>query len=485
MTISKNGLIIAALLSLFSMGSAAAEENTALPSNASELVWGDCPVTIPQSRCGMLTVPENWNNPAHSRKIKVRVVVLEAHNTKNRAEDPVTFITGGPGVSIFLGLNSIAQLQIRENRDIIAMEPRGYGYSDPWLGCENVESLPDCYAKAQKEGIDVTQYNTTSSVKDLEALRKAMNYDRWNVLGVSYGTFLASQYARMYPDSIRAFIMDSPDPLHTSYQWSKVAALNSLERIFTACAADTACGATFPNLRKRFIETMIKLEEKPVTVNGKSFGVKNAFAPIFNAQYMSSSLHRTPILVDALARGDYALLNKVSNMPTFDIPDGLDISRINALGLNASVLCREEIFFPPDPETRVAYTAPWPKKIIEMITPEGWDYDKRCAAWPVPKDNGDLNTPVQIDVPSMVLVGAYDPVTPPEFAEAMLLHMSKGTLVQDPSSAHAISADNRNSCVQNIMSRFITAPTEHLDVSCLLNRKPVHWLLPDEVSLAK
>ena len=63
--------------------------------------------------------------------------------------------------------------------------------------------------------------------------------------------------------------------------------------------------------------------------------------------------------------------------------------------------------------------------------------------------------------------------------EAMLLTMSRGTLVLDPSISHGLFADD-NACVHDIMVRFVDSPEEHVDVSCLSETPPVHWLLPHE-----
>ena len=120
---------------------------------------------------------------------------------------------------------------------------------------------------------------------------------------------------------------------------------------------------------------------------------------------------------------------------------------------------------------------PWPMDIVEMITPEGWDYDQRCGAWPVSRGESSINEPVANDIPTVVLAGAYDPVTPPEFADAMLLHLSNGTLALDPSTAHALFADD-NPCIHDIVLRFYDQPDEKVDVSCLVNTPPVPWDLP-------
>jgi len=446
---------------------------------AAELEWTACPVPRDRVRCGMLSVPENWAQQSSSRTIRVHFVHVAARDLDNRKSDPVAVLTGGPGVSIYYAYESMQKLAVNQTRDVIAMEPRGYGYSDPWLGCAGVDELANCYAKAKAEGIDVTQYTTSASVRDYEALRHALGYDRWNIAGVSYGTYWSSQYARMYPESIRSIVMDSPYPLHAGYDWNRVAALNALELVFNDCRADSNCNRAFPDLRQRFVQTMLRLIDQPDQWGETLIGPHEAFDPIFHTVYISTSLHRTPILVDALARGDYQAFFDLAHISPFSVPEGIDTSRLRSLGLNASMLCMEDIFYPASVETRVAFTAAWPEAIVKVINPEGWDYDRRCAAWPVPRHDPVINTQPQIDIPSLVMVGGYDPVTPPEFAEAMLLHMNQGTLALDPSTAHVLFLNTENTCIAHIMQRFIDDPAAHQDLSCLVRRKPVPWQLPD------
>jgi pimeloyl-ACP methyl ester carboxylesterase len=273
--------------------------------------------------------------------------------------------------------------------------------------------------------------------------------------------------------------MDSPYPPHAGYDWNREGALNAFERMFNDCRADTLCNAAYPDLRNRFVDTLRRVKAEGITVGDTTIDFPKAFGMIYSAIYMSPSLHRTPLLIDAAARGDYALFLEVGSTPPLFPPAGYELSRLSSMGVNASVMCAEDIFFPAAPETRTALTAPWPDDVVEMITPEGWDYDVRCAAWPVKRTDPVLNEPVTTDVPTIVLVGAYDPITPPEFAEAMLLTMSKGTLVLDPSTAHALFVDD-NACVHDIMVRFVDAPEEHVDVSCLVETPRVHWILPHE-----
>jgi len=183
--------------------------------------------------------------------------------------------------------------------------------------------------------------------------------------------------------------------------------------------------------------------------------------------------------VDALARQDYDVFFDVGTRAPFAVPEEVDLGRMRSLGLNAAMMCMEDIFYPASIETRVAFSSVWPREIVEVINPEGWDYDKRCAAWPVPRHEPSINEPLVTDIPALVMVGDYDPVTPPEFAEAMLLHMSRGVLALDPSTAHVMILDPANHCAADLLEQFVDSPNRYPDMACLARRKPVSWALPE------
>lgn len=464
---------VAALFTVMVAGVAVADP---APTHPAELSWGDCPFTVDRAvRCGRLEVPENRDKP-NGRGIVLRFAVIPA--AERRADDiPVAFLTGGPGFSAFASLKVLSRIPFNRNRDVILLDPRGYGYSEPWLNCAGIAAMPACYADTVKAGIDVEQYTTAASVEDYEDLRKSLGHRQWHILGASYGTFWASLYARMYPQSIRSIVMDSPYPLNAGYDWTRVSTLNAFERMFNACRADAACDSAFPQLRQKFIDTLRRLKAEPATVAGKALDHIDAFKPVYGTLYLSHAFARTPMMIDALARADYDTFQRLASQARFDLADGFDRPRAGAIGLNAAVFCKEDIFFPAAIETRVAFHAPWPADIVKMITPEGWDYGQRCAAWPVARAAPEINEPVTSDIPTLVLVGAYDPITPPEFAEAMLLHLTRGTLAVDPSAAHALFMDD-HPCVHDIMTRFYDNPDETPDISCLMRSAPVRWALP-------
>ena len=56
-------------------------------------------------------------------------------------------------------------------------------------------------------------FNTAETAHDIENLRVALGVDKLTLLGVSYGTKVAAEYARRYPDRTAAVVLDSPVPV--------------------------------------------------------------------------------------------------------------------------------------------------------------------------------------------------------------------------------------------------------------------------------
>ncbi|MEM6414696.1 MAG: alpha/beta fold hydrolase [Pseudomonadota bacterium] len=446
----------------------------AMQTLKSEPRWIDCPFEVSSRvKCGEIDALENRDHP-NGKQVTLRFAVISAHRKQAEAA-PIAYLTGGPGFSAFTMLKLLPELSISKDQDVIVLEPRGYGYSEPALLCPSKAELKSCHKRFVDNGIDVSQYTTEASVEDYEELRRSLGVDRWNLLGVSYGTYWASLYLRMYPDSIRSVIMDSPYPLNASYRWNRVAFLNAFDLMADSCKADVSCNEVYPDLRARFITAMRRLKNEPATFENETLDHVTTFGHLFETIYLTNTLKLTPRIVDALAREDYAEFLSLAGRPFMDLPRGIASDRLMATGLNASVMCQEDIYQPASLETRVAASSPWPPDIVDMITPEGWDYDERCKAWSVPIMEGSITKPVVSDIPVLVSVGAFDPVTPQPFAEAMMLHLSNSKLALGRVASHGLLLDPDDECIQTIYANFIANPDMHADTSCLMAKWPVPW----------
>ena len=195
--------------------------------------FSECQVGVGDSgRCGVVNVPET-SGPA-ARQIPIHIVVLPAR-TPAPAPDVVVPLAGGPGQ----GAASLAgaygrQLDfLRQRRDILLVDQRGTGASNG-LTCEarepaatlfghlfNPARLKQCRDEFAKRA-DLTRYTTPIAAADFAVVWDALGYRRVNLIGTSYGSRMALELARQFPERIRTVTLDGVAPL--SLTWPSHAA---------------------------------------------------------------------------------------------------------------------------------------------------------------------------------------------------------------------------------------------------------------------
>ena len=167
-----------------------------------------------EAQCSSLQVPEDHAHP-EGRKITLALAWLPA---KGEAEpDPMLMLAGGPGQSALETFPGIAPAfaDVRKKRNIVLVDQRGTGGSNT-LSCkdnagknavmdDDEDSLAGatafaarCVAELSKKA-DLRFYTTTDAIQDLEAVRRAIGAAQLNLIGISYGTRVAQQYAKRYP----------------------------------------------------------------------------------------------------------------------------------------------------------------------------------------------------------------------------------------------------------------------------------------------
>jgi pimeloyl-ACP methyl ester carboxylesterase len=426
------------------------------------------PSTDGRVRCGTLTTPENWAVPT-GRLVRMPVMIFKSRDSSEaRKPDPVLFLTGGPGVSPLGNATFFASLPMRDTRDIIVLEPRGYAHAIPALLCDGVDSLPSCFRKARADSIDLEQFTTENSARDLEALREQLNIDQWNVFGVSYGVFWALHNTRMYGAHVRSMVLDSPYPPQAKLDGPNDA-LNAFSTLFAACEVDTACNSANPKLKENLVDAVVSLNKSPATVNGTVIDGYRAFDAVYGALYDSETLADVPALISAIARRDYAALMAA---PGARGAGSMARDSSRAIGLHASVWCADDF---PYQQTKdaVPLREEWPDEFIAAARTEGWDDSQRCKSWPVKPAGAVMKQPVTSAVPSLILVGAFDPATPPRLATVTASTLSHSTILTVPTS-HRVSITG-NACILSRMMAFIENPMKPLDTSCVATIPAPEW----------
>jgi pimeloyl-ACP methyl ester carboxylesterase len=434
--------------------------------------------------CAKFPVPENRADPA-SRKIDLKVAIVKSDSAVPE-KDLVVYLAGGPGQSATETWPQLAAAfePLQKHHDILLVDQRGTGGSNP-LSCPDVEKaqegqedlpfdparakadIAQCLAEVEKKA-DPRYYTTTIAVADLEAVRQALGAPKLDLIGISYGTRMAQQYAGAHPDAVRSIVLDSVAP--NSLILGETFA-SDLERALKlqadACLATPACKQAFGDWRKTLLDLHAQLEAKPVP--GVTFPDPRTFQPVtrtVTADTLASLVHLfaynaqastlLPLAVAQAAKGNFAPLLGQSQLGRGELGGSMDA------GMQLSVMCSEDAPFlkvrPEDAATLLGTQA------IERIR-------VACSVWPhgsVPKD---FHQPFKSSIPTLILSGERDPVTPPRFAAEVLKGLSNGRVLTLKGMGHG---ELTIGCMPKLVYEFVDKlDPKQLDATCLKRIGPL------------
>ena len=476
------------LLILFSVGQRISEAET--PS----FVKSSCPFSenLEGVECGFVTVPENRDRP-DTRRLRLSVAILRSTNP-SPAPDPLVFLSGGPGEKSVEYIPVRAKrpfwIKLRENRDLIFFDQRGTGYSEPAFCPELFEvytagfrglsfmeqidfqksKLAGCRDQLLKQGLDFSAYNSRTSVLDLEDIRKALGYEHWNLFGLSYGTRLALTAMRDTPKGIRSVILDSTSPPNVQ-NWIDMPAnySRSLRVLFDNCERDVECKQKFSNLEKDYYEVMQNLEQNPIVIteldarfpDGKLVLDGTLFAAgIFQGLYDSRFIRLIPMFIHEMKKRNENVLKAVA--------EGLVRNQDDmSVGLQLAVDCYELAPFNPQLEVEAAE-----KKFPDLRLFHEFTTDHAiCDAWHDVRADAAESLPVYSEIPTLILAGEFDPITPPGYGKVAASTLRASTFVEIPAVGHGVSGSSE--CTRSLHSRFLADPTNPLDTRCVQHLKPI------------
>ena len=236
-----------------------------------------------EAQCATYSVAEDRGKP-DGRKIALNVAWLPPSSESDVAPDPVFFLAGGPGqsaVETYPGLDPVFE-EVRKHRHVILVDQRGTGKSN-LLSCEldddaSAEPSPEaaaaeaakCAAALSKKA-DLRHYTTTDAVADLDDVRKAIGAAQLNLVGVSYGTRVAQQYAMRHPQATRSIVLDSVVP--NALGLGNIFARNlddALALQFALCSKAPACKGKLGDPRAELDALLAKLRAAPIALRTSS-----------------------------------------------------------------------------------------------------------------------------------------------------------------------------------------------------------------------
>ncbi|MEU6982459.1 alpha/beta hydrolase [Streptomyces sp. NPDC046324] len=471
------GALVAGTATVLPASAAPRPEPT--PRPIAPLVWSGCATSAyPKLQCATLDVPLNHDDPAGR---SITLALTRIPHSAEEFQGPLLVNPGGPGGSGRTLAGFVAASlpsSVAAQYDVIGFDPRGVGRSEPALDCKpghfdpvRPDSLPTG-AEAEQKGVerarafatacgekyaDVLPYiDTVSTARDLDAIREALGAPQLNYLGYSYGTYLGAVYARLYPERVRRFALDSvvnPQGVWYEDNLAQDLAFDTRHKDFMAWVARQ--NATY------------KLGTDPAAVEAAWYRMRDA-------------LRETPAggkvgpgeLEDTYLPGGYydgywpslagafsAYVNDRNAVPltrAYESYAAADKAADNGYSVYTSVQCRD---------------AKWPRDWNTWRT-DNWDvhakapfatwnnawYNAPCAFWPV-----DSLTPPDVTndevAPVLILQATDDAATPYEGAVA-LRQMVQGSslVVEEGGGNHGVSLAG-NDCLDKHLATYLATGT--------------------------
>ncbi len=439
--------------------------------------------------CGTLSVPE-LHTKLFGKRLELAVLTLKAR-TSLPLPDPILFLQGGPGGAALETIAYWQDLPWRDERDIILVDQRGTGYSEPDLKCTEFSAMDDllgavdaCRSRLSRS-TNLQAYNSHENAADISLVGKALGYKEVNLYGVSYGTRLALTVMRDYPKGVRSVVLDSTYPPQVERLIeTEVNFYEMLQRVFADCKANEACNTAYPELEQDFVMTLERLEDIPASVWSDTLYVSGSdfLGVYFQAMYDERILETIPFSMQKLADSDYSdsllLLSGIAKPKDLDnqavlfakfLKTIIEIIQnlwrdVEAEGVFFSTECQEDVGFQKRPQVERAVTD-LPVVFQNAAQSQADFMFDICDVWRVERSKVIENQAVTSDIPTLVLAGRYDPVTNVKWGELAASTLSNSFFYTYPNAAHGVFLSG--DCPVNMVQAFLNNPSSEPDSSCI------------------
>ncbi len=441
-------------------GGAAGSTSSAAPSTlagyyAQRLDWQPCDNGF---ECARLLVPFDYGRP-DGRRFSLPVVKLPASDPSRRI-GAMVINPGGPGgsgVLYALGARSELPAAVLARFDIVGFDPRGVGASEPALSCLTGPQL-DQYLATDDDPANAAQLatvvgqsklyaerceqnsaallpyvGTRNAARDMDVLRAALGESRLTYLGKSYGTYLGTWYAQLFPARVRALVLDGAvDPDTPSLQDDITqaegfqVALNSFTSWCLAAASCPLRGGSVAAAVAKVQGLVTRANSVPLAnqlndgqVADGAMLVNGIAAALYSKSYW-------PDLKTGLANafaGDGTVLVELANLLLERNPNG---TYSNLADADTAISCLDR----PWPRSLATWQAAAKQAAAQAPlfgAPIMWG-SLACAYWPVP--SYPLPRIRAAGAPPILVIGTLrDPATPYRWAQALAGDLASGVLL--------------------------------------------------------
>lgn len=441
-----------------------------------------------EARCGSIRRaldPSREDGPS----IELHFAVLSAL-ARQPAPDPVFFIAGGPGQSAIELAGPVSRMlgRLGRTRDIVLVDQRGTGRSAP-LRCEGgaarpslreqletplqIQRLRECLARLQAlPWGELRHFGTSVAVADLDAVRQALGAERINVVAASYGTRVALESLRRYPQRLRRVVLDGV--VSADMGLAEAATIDgqaAFDALLRSCSQDDACQRDHPQLAQRWKALLATLPREvrivhPLTGQAESLRLSaHALARLVRAAlYVPSTASALPAAIEAASQGRFEPLAALAaSLSPASARGAL------AQGLHFAVVCSEDL---PRTPGRGGVAGKSGGEVGGEVGGQGGDdrqagssrvfdaglaalYREVCGFWPRGEVSPGFTELAPTQVPVLLLSGGLDPATPPRHGERVAGALgARARHVVVPQAGHGLLG---LPCIGDAVGRFIDA----------------------------
>ena len=449
-------LLAAALCGLLATGAAIADGAAALAPCRLKGIEREV-------QCGSIAVPEDPDRP-QGRRLEIGFALVPALARRHEA-DPLFVLAGGPGQAASAVAAAMQPVLARVNtrRAIVYVDQRGTGRSNaldcaPERGGESIADTVDPQRALARLGAcvqrlgaraDLRQYATWIAVRDLDAVRAALGAERINLWGGSYGTRVALEYLRQYPQRVRSIVLDGVAPATMALPASlAVDADSALQAMVSDCAADSRCRERFPTLNED-LRRLRAAAERAAPIRARH-PVSGELETLRLDRDLLAGLLRAPLYAPPLrALLPHAVVQAAGGR--FEPLLALNFALAGAVGdnfaeaMHFAVVCAEDL-------PRVDAAARTAARASAFGDGSVALYERACAKVPVRAVPEGFSEAPRSDVPVLILSGGADPVTPPRHGQSVERHLPRALHLIAPHLAHGVSPQG---CAPQLIARFL------------------------------
>lgn len=387
----------------------------------------------------------------------------------------IVILSGGPGQSAIPLTRDVTALldRIHLDHDLVFVDQRGTGASGA-VKCDDISTPASVAACAAKLGDKRAFFNTPETAMDLEDMRAKLGVDKLWLLGISYGTKVAGEYVRRYPQHTAGVILDSPvstDALDGTFELRQLA----MPRMLRDACAKAPCRSSVPDPAGALRDAVLRLQRAPlkgpfVLKSGQARTTTLSESTLYGALLTGdeSPLIRVflPAAVESVAKGDAAPLLHLEALLTSGGPIDEEDEGINSARLLATSCIESKLPWAPDApvagreDAWHAYLAangtPFAPFKAETVAP--FSVASLCTAWP-PTPRPAAVPPQGPDVPVLVLSGRSDLRTPQEDARRIAAQYPNARFLSVPGVGHSVLTSDTSGCALEAVQAFVDART--------------------------